>query len=91
MNICEKCSNYEKGRRYCKWWDEIEAPHSMCAGFSPMTNADHIRVMSDEELCEWLFDFTMEAFTAGVMKIGSAMMTKEQRMDWLKKPVDEED
>ena len=55
-----------------------------------MTNADRIRSMSDEDMAEFLTDFALEAFAAGVVKAGFAMMEKEKRKEWLQQPVEEE-
>lgn len=61
-----------------------------CFTFSRInTNADRIRAMSDEELADFLTDFALDAFAAGVVKAGFAMMEKEQRKEWLQQPAEE--
>lgn len=50
------------------------------------TNGDRIRAMNDEELAEWLTEFSSEAFAAGVFKMAGPIMTKQERLDWLRQP-----
>lgn len=52
----------------------------------PPTMADCIRAKSDEELAEWLTEFSFEAFAAGVFKMAGPIMTKQERLDWLQQP-----
>ena len=59
-----------------------ECPHRT----EPITNADKIRAMSDEELAEWLTEFANEAFAAGAIRFGGALMTKHERLTWLQQP-----
>ena len=47
----------------------------------PMTNADRIRAMSDEELAKFIFH---------CMHTNSKALCKEQVEDWLKQPVEED-
>lgn len=54
------------------------------------TNADRIRAMSDEEMAKFLTEFAVEAFAAGVIKVGDAMMTEKDRLEWLQQPAEEE-
>lgn len=59
MNICDKCKNYYPNNHYCQYWDcDVTIQHEMCCGFANMTNADRIRTMSDEELANFLTDFS---------------------------------
>ena len=58
----------------------------------PMTNADRIRAMSDEELAEFFEDW----FSCGIMRHGCFANTKDCSLDckrawldWLKKEVEE--
>ena len=53
---------------------------------NPQTNADRIRAMSDEELAEWLTEFANEAFAAGAIGFGGALMTDHDRLTWLQQP-----
>ena len=52
----------------------------------PITNADRIRSMTDEELAEWLTEFANEAFAAGAIRFGGALMTEHDRLTWLQQP-----
>lgn len=59
MNICDKCKNYYPNNHYCQYWDcDVTIQHEMCCGFANMTNADRIRTMSDEELANFLTNFS---------------------------------
>jgi hypothetical protein len=70
--------------------------HSRCIVYTikkegiGMTNAQRIRAMSDEELAAWLTAFTAEAFTAGVLRSGEALMYEQERLNWLRQPAEEE-
>lgn len=78
------CCNCGSPQYMCKCKPKI------CNSEVPMTNADRIRAMSDEELAEWLTEFAAEAFAAGVIKLAGPMMTQEERLDWLRQPADAE-
>ena len=65
---------------------ECDQPET-CAAYVPViTNADKIRAMSDEELAEWLTEFANEAFAAGAIRFGGALMTEHDRLTWLQQP-----
>ena len=53
------------------------------------TNADRIRAMSDEDLAEWLTEFANEAFAAGAIRFGGALMTEHDRLTWLKQSAED--
>ena len=55
----------------------------------PMRNAEKIRVMSDDELAEWLTEFANEAFAAGAIGFGGALMTEHDRLTWLQQTAEE--
>ena len=57
----------------------------------PMRNAEKIRVMSDDELAEWLTEFANEAFAAGAIRLGCALMTEHDRLSWLQQLAEEVD
>ena len=70
-----------------------------CRGFIPMTNADHIRSMSDEELAKWLADmwnccYCSEYDRTGCHPLFSAepcdQKCEQHCFDWLKQPYKEE-
>ena len=50
-----------------------------CQGYIPMTNADRLRSLSDEELAEWI----------GKAEGDPALVIREQKewLDWLKEEV----
>ena len=52
-----------------------------CKGYTPMTNADRIRAMSDEKLATDLLDIFQDICEDGVP-------SKEWMMHWLKQPVE---
>ena len=65
---------------------ECDQPET-CAAYVPViTNADKIRAMSDDELAEWLTEFANEAFAAGAIGFGCALMTEHDRLTWLQQP-----
>ena len=60
-----------------------------CKGYIPMTNADRIRAMSDEEL----YDLLKEAYNAGcddatAYEWGSIRNSFEWTEEWLKQPAE---
>ena len=57
----------------------------------PQTRAGKIRAMSDEELAEWLTEFANEAFAAGAIRFGGALMTEHDRLTWLHQPAEVEE
>ena len=65
MNDCRNCANVDN--EYCFACDNGNQ-------FKPMTNADRIRAMSDEELAMWINDVTTNALS--VLALGSNKQTK---------------
>ena len=55
------------------------------------TNADRIRAMSDEELCNWLFQRDCKNIAAFLQHGGAGVMNAAQLFDWLRQPVEEDD
>ena len=92
--ICEKCwgtGHVNGGNENSTWSKTCEDCHGI--GFSrvPMTNADRIRAMSDEELAELLANETyriakpcFDAFGYGPEK----QVIYAKRLDWLKQPAE---
>ena len=71
---CKTCKSH------CVWVGQEKSELGKClVGYTPITNADRIRAMSDEELMLWLY-----AYADGSGK------TREQWIEWLKKEVDDE-
>ena len=56
----------------------------------PMTNADRIRVMSDEELCNWLFRRYCTNIASFLEYGGMGVMNGVQLLEWLKQPYEGE-
>ena len=54
----------------------------------PQTNADRIRAMSDEELCNWLFQRDCTNIAAFLEYGGMGVMNAVQLLDWLKQPAE---
>ena len=52
----------------------------------PMTNADQIRSMNDEELCNWLFQRDCTNIAAFLEYGGMGVMDAVQLLDWLQQP-----
>ena len=90
--ICEKClgtGQVNGGNENSTWSKACEYCHGI--GFSrvPMTNADRIRAMSDEELAELLANETyriakpcFDAFGYGLEK----QVIFAKRIEWLQQP-----
>ena len=52
------------------------------------TNADRIRAMSDEELCNWLFQRDCTNIAAFLEYGGMGVMNAVQLLDWLQQPAE---
>ena len=52
------------------------------------TNADRIRAMSDEELCNWLFQRDCTNIAAFLEHGGMGVMDAVQLLDWLQQPAE---
>ena len=63
----------------------------MCRCREPMTNADRIRAMSDEELAEFLWDFNLADVSTGKMGEFGPHMFRYRLKEWLQMPVEEAD
>ena len=78
MPRCEMCDEWLD----CPWKTD---PEIICGEYrpKPMTNADRIRSMTDEELAEWLWGEQANADAGG---------THGYRgwLDWLKSPAEED-
>ena len=54
----------------------------------PITNAQKIRSMSDEELCNWLFQRDCTNIAAFLEYGGMGVMNAVQLLDWLQQPAE---
>ena len=52
----------------------------------PITNADRIRSMNDEEMCNWLFQRDCTNIAAFLEHGGMGVMDAVQLLGWLKQP-----
>ena len=55
---------------------------------NPKTNADRIRTMSDEELCNWLFQRDCSNIAAFLEYGGMGVMNAVQLLEWLQQPME---
>ena len=62
----------------------------MCKCHEPLTNADRIRAMSDEELCNWLFQRDCTNIAAFLEYGGMGVMNAVQLLEWLQNPAEGE-
>ena len=56
MRRCDKCSRYHPKHGFCDFDDTLTEPYETCLNWKPITNADHIRAMTDKELAKWFCD-----------------------------------
>ena len=54
----------------------------------PKTNADRIRAMSDEEMCNWLFQRDCTNIAAFLEYGGMGVMNAVQLLEWLQQPAE---
>lgn len=93
MGKCKNCINLDR-QGWCEKAIDSPEPNREreCYYFQRMTNADRIRVMTDEELAEWIHPYAVENFPEKYCNEGC----KEDNVDcigcllhWLKKEVEE--
>lgn len=58
-----------------------------CKGYIPMTNADRIRAMSDEELLDFMKKSVANAYMCKIMRTEPMFLT----LEWLQQPAEEAD
>ena len=88
--VCKKCINLVND-----WCEKvIDSPdqdmHRDCQYFCEKTNADRIRAMSDEELCNWLFQRDCTNIAAFLEYGGMGVMNAVQLLEWLKQSAEGE-
>lgn len=89
-NCKHLCTIHDYKKEFFKWCSLIDdCPHEDierdCEHYSPMTNADRIRSMTDEELADFLV--TVETYDEGSAKTiegGVAMCSVTEVEQWLK-------
>lgn len=94
--ICEKCwgtGHVHGGEENSTWSKTCEDCRGIGFVRVPMTNADRIRGMSDEELAKLIVDnHPMHAWNKEVRHIffdGPRITHKEAWLQWLKQPAEE--
>ena len=65
---------------------ECDQPETCTAYVPVISNGDRIRSMSDEELCNWLFQRDCTNIAAFLEYGGMGVMNAVQLLDWLKQP-----
>ena len=66
-----------------------ECDHKDCPyRTEPITNAQKIRAMSDEEMCNWLFQRDCTNIAAFLEHGGMGVMDAVQLLDWLQQPAE---
>ncbi len=81
MDECRVCANADN--EYCFACDN--GNH-----FKPMTNADRIRQMTDEELAEWVTLMVCKYRSCGNCPMADWCTPDRGITDWLKSPADKE-
>ena len=86
MSKCTNCTKYDD----CRTGSGLVWPCGAYVPKNPMTNADRIRAMSDEELAEafvfWRSDWDFETHT-GVFDTKEEAIAEE--LKWLQQPAEE--
>ena len=65
---------------------ECDQPDTCTAYVPAITNADRIRAMSDEEMCNWLFQRDCTNIAAFLEYGGMGVMNAVQLLEWLQQP-----
>ena len=83
---CDNCTKYND----CSTGCGLTWP---CGAYVPKvtTNAERIRAMSDEELCNWLFQRDCTNIAAFLEYGGMGVMNVVQLLEWLQQPAEEDD
>ena len=94
-NCKHLCTIHDYKKEFFKWCSLIDdCPHEDierdCEHYSPMTNADRIRSMTDEELLDFLCSIeTYDEGSAKTIEGGVAMCSVTEVEKWLKKESEE--
>ena len=84
---CTECAHYKE----CRSKRDLRRKYSKCplaTGGRFLTNADRVRMMSDEELAYLLHDYYCEGYADGLFHIYDAVPIGNIR-EWLKQPYKE--
>ena len=81
LNLCDRCS------ADCRHHRDPNEIVVKCGAFKPpMTNADRIRAMSDEELLDFMKKSVANAYMCKIMRTEPMFLT----LEWLQQPVKED-
>ena len=79
----------EEAEANCTYFIRGECTASFCEyRRKKQTNADRIRAMSDEELCNWLFQRDCTNIAAFLEHGGMGVMNAVQLLEWLQQPAE---
>lgn len=80
LNLCDRCA------ADCRHERNMNEIVFKCGAYKPpMTNADRIRAMSDEELLDFMKKSVANAYMCKIMRTEPMFLT----LDWLQQPVKE--
>ena len=90
MRYCKDCWNFDRCKAERKTVD-FAVDDGVCFAFDgkPMTNADRIRAMTDEELVGLLFSFRIDAYGAADGAPCILPNTMAKIGEWLQQPCEE--
>ena len=88
---CRSCFFYRN--EWCEKIVDSPDPEEArdCNYFREMTNADHIRSMTDEELAEFLWNFNLADVSTGTVGEFGPHMFRYRLKEWLQQPAEEVD
>ena len=90
MTCKYETSNGRCGLKGCYAYRHGCFGENMCKCIEPVTNADRIRAMSDEELRNWLFQRDCTNIAAFLEYGGMGVMNAVQLLEWLQQPAEGE-
>ena len=76
------CEDYDRCLTNCRYFDGSGGGYRKV----PMTNANRIRAMSDEELAEFLWNFNLADVSTGKMGEFGPHMFRYRLKEWLQQP-----
>ena len=82
----EYCLQFETDDR--EYYLLMQETARRCVGGKPTTNAQKIRAMRDEEMCNWLFQRDCTNIAAFLEHGGMGVMDAVQLLDWLQQPAE---
>ena len=92
---CKQCKNYDECKFDAACNDAVFDPDvsaEYCTGAEPITNADRIRAMSDEDFAEYLIQYRDDWGDYGTPNGGffdTHEEAKEETVKWLQQPAGE--